>query len=260
MPAPPPKPLRTASVNYTGDALKLAEAVDRRDADKVRRLIHDEGVDPNGVFSDHGLPIVAWPVLNRNPEGLRLLLDNGADPNARRSRPDGRPINNAMIYAAQEPDQRLLTMLLDHGGDPNAENANGEALTFVAWLRDQWPNVQLLVLRGADVNYARNSGGDDTIAAWYARLGDFEQVYWLLQHGADPTVKMKGVPGVSEDRMPILESIYYMPVKPGFVEWQQKCQRWLRERGITRPPIPAFLKERRKSLGLPSDEKDIPQA
>ena len=99
-PPPPSKPLRTASVNYDGTALKLAEAVDRRDAATVRRLIHDQGIDPDTVFSDHGLPIVAWPVLNRNPEGLRLLLDNGADPNSRRSRPDGRPINNAMIYAA----------------------------------------------------------------------------------------------------------------------------------------------------------------
>jgi hypothetical protein len=87
---------------FQGQALALAQAVDRRDADAVRRLIHDEGVDPNAIFDDHAMPLVAWPILNENPEGLRLLLENGADPNARRinrKRPS-HSANNALVYAA----------------------------------------------------------------------------------------------------------------------------------------------------------------
>jgi hypothetical protein len=98
--------------------------------------------------------------------------------------------------------------------------------------------------------------------AWYARLGDFEVVYWLLQHGGDPTVKTTPPPEYTGtenlEGWPILEAIYYLPVKPRVEEWQRKCQVWLREHGISRPPMPEFLRKRRAAFGLPTDEKDIP--
>jgi ankyrin repeat protein len=249
---------------FQGQALALAQAVDRRDADAVRRLIHDEGVDPDAIFDEHAMPLVAWPILNENAEGLRLLLENGADPNARRinrKRPS-HSANNALVYAAGLEDQAYLNLLLDHGGDPNTVNSNDEALTYVARLKGQWPNVQLLIERGANVNYSLTSSGDNTVMAWYARLGDFEEVYWLLQHGGDPTVKTTPPPEYTGtenlEGWPILEAIYYLPVKPRVEEWQRKCQVWLREHGIARPPMPEFLRKRRAAFGLPTDDKDIP--
>ena len=156
-------------------------------------------------------------------------------------------------------DQRFLSLLLDHGGDPNTLNSNAEALTYVARLRNQWPNVQLLIQRGADVNYSTNSGGNDTIMAWYSGLGNFEQVYWLLQHGGDPTVRIKAWPGTPRDgAMPILEDIYYLPVQASGIAWQRKCQQWLQDKGIARPPLTAIRKKDRATFGLPSEEKDIP--
>lgn len=265
--APPPPDQRQhfdARKYFQDQALELAQAVDRKDADAVRRLIRDEGVDPDVIFDDHAMPLVAWPILNENAEGLRLLLKNGADPNARRinrKRPS-HSANNAMVYAAGLEDQTYLKLLLDHGGDPNTLSANNEALTYVARLRNLWPNVQLLIKRGADVNYALYGDKADTVMVWYAGLGDFEQVYWLLQHGGDATVKYTPPPEYTgEDnrgRQPILELIYYLPVKPAGEEWQRKCQVWLREHGIARPPMPEFLRKRRATFGLPTEEKDIP--
>ncbi len=98
--------------------------------------------------------------------------------------------------------------------------------------------------------------------AWYARLGDFEEAYWLLQHGGDPTVKTTPPPEYTGsgnlEGWPILEAIHYLPVQPRGEEWQRKCQVWLREHGIARPPMPEFLRKDRATFGLPTDEKEIP--
>ncbi len=252
-----------ASNYFQGKALELAEAVDRNGAADVRRLIKQEGVNPDVIFDESAMPMVAWPVFNKNLPGLKLLLDNGADPNARRidsQRPSGQQRNNALVFAAGDADSRYLAMLLDYGGDPNTRNSNGETLTHVAYLRDQWKNVQLLIEKGANINEGLYVPEDyDTVASWYSGMGDFDKVYWLLQHGADPSKKMIApARSANEGRMPILESIFWLPVKPQMIEWQRKCQRLLTGRGIRRPPMPAYLKQKRLQLNLPSEEKDIP--
>ncbi|MEJ1095848.1 MULTISPECIES: ankyrin repeat domain-containing protein [unclassified Pseudoxanthomonas] len=256
-------PRFTAERYFEGKALELAKAVDRNDATAIRRLIKEEDVNPDTIFTDQAMPMVAWPVLNRNLTGLRLLLEAGADPNARRidaKRKSGQQRNNAMVLAASEPDSRYLAMLLDHGGDPNTHNSNGEALTYVAYLRNQWPNVQLLIERGANINEGLYEAGSyNTVVGWYSSFGNFDKVHWLLKKGPDVTRTTPTQPGsANPTRMPIVDEIYWLPVKPEMVEWQRKCQHWLRDRGIERPPMPIYLKERRQKLGLPSEEKDIP--
>jgi uncharacterized protein len=252
-----------ASNYFRGKALELAEAVDRNDAADVQRLIKQEGINPDVIFDESAMPMVAWPVFNKNLPGLKLLLDNGANPNARRidsQRPHGQQRNNALVFAAGDADLRYLTMLLDYGGDPNTHNSNGEQLTHVAFLRDQWKNVQLLIKRGANVNEGLyNDDGNDAVIDWYSRLGNFDKVYWLLQNGADPTKKIQAQKGYKQKyRMPVVDEIYWLPVKPHMIEWQRKCQHWLRDHGIERSPMPTQIKDDRIQLGLPSEEKDIP--
>lgn len=252
-----------ASNYFQGKALELAEAVDRNDAADVQRLIKQEGVNPDVIFDESAMPMVAWPVFNKNLPGLKLLLDNGADPNARRvdsQRPHGQQRNNALVFAAGEADSRYLSMLLDHGGDPNTHNSNGEPLTYVATLRDQWPNVRILIERGASINEGLyDPDSYNTVVNWYSSFGDFEQVYWLLQHGADPTRTTETQKGsANKTRMPVVDDIYWLPVKPHIVQWQRKCQHWLRDHGIERSPMPTQIKDSRIQLGLPSEEKDIP--
>lgn len=252
-----------ASNYFQGKALELAEAVDRNDAADVHRLIKQEGVNPDVIFDESAMPMVAWPIFSKNLPGLKLLLDNGANPNARRvdaQRASGQQRNNALVFAAGDADSRYLAMLLKYGGDPNTYNSNGETLTHVAFLRDQWKNVQLLVENGANINEGLYVPEDyDTVASWYSGMGDFDKVYWLLQHGADPTKRMIApAQSANAGRMPILESIFWLPVKPQMIEWQRKCQQLLADRGIRRPPMPAYIKQKRQQLNLPSEEKDIP--
>jgi ankyrin repeat protein len=252
-----------ATDHFQGKALELAQAIDRKDAAAIERLVEVEKVDPDTMFDQADMPIVAWPVINGNAEGLKLLLNAGADPNARKLRPErqyGKARDNALVFAAGLSDQTYLKLLLDHGGDPNTKNANDEPLIYVARLAHQWPNVQYLVERGANINEGLyEPAGYDTALNWYSRLGDFEQVYWLLQKGGDPLRKMSDEPGKRNfGRMPVVEDIYYLPVQPRAVEWQRRCQQWLRARNIPRPAMQPSMKQDRIKLGLPSEEKDIP--
>lgn len=248
---------------FTGDALELAIATESGDKDRIRHLVRDEGVDPDKIFStDDGIPLLAWPLRARNFEGLVGLLENGADPNARTYKEvDGRKLgyNNAMVYAAKLDDPRYLEELLKHGGDPNTRNSAGETLLFQSFISgNQWNNVKVLVENGADINES-NRGTADTVLSWYTGRGGFEYAYWLLEHGADPTMLMvppkeSGKPS----RMIMAEDIYWEITTPDLLPWQKKCQQWLIARGIPRPPMPEHIRRKREAFGFPTEEKDVP--
>lgn len=255
-----PQSTHGASSYFKGKALELAVASEQGDADTITRLVKDEGVDPDKVFArDAGIPLLAWPLRAKNLDGLRALLDNGADPNARVYKTvDGRRLgyNNAMVYAAKMDDPRFLKLLLKHGGDPNTRNSAGETLLFQAFIAgNQWENVKLLIENGANINES-NRGTADTVLSWYTTRGGFEHAYWLLEHGADPTVMLKSSIG-APDRMLIAEHIFWGITTPDLLPWQKKCQQWLVARGIPRPPMPKGIRDKREAFGFPTKEEDI---
>lgn len=251
-------------------AQALARAAQDNNVAEVRRLMKDEHVNPDVLFSDDGArtPLVAWPVLTRSLAGLKAMLDNGANPNARDPKTHQfcvagdcetkHDYENAMVYAAMVEDPAYLQALMEHGGDPNTKNTNEETLLFQAYIwHNQWPNVQVLVEHGADVNAVTQG---ESILGDYTNEGDFKKAYWLLQHGADPKALDPGwkpKPGEVINYLPV-DSIFWYPAKPDFVEAQRQCQRWLLDHGIQRPPLPEPYRDLRKAVGAPTEEKDIP--
>lgn len=247
---------------FDGKNLELAIATEHGDSDTVRRLIKNEGVNPDRVFArDAGIPLVAWPLRAKNLDGLRALLDNGADPNARAYKTvDGRRLgyNNAMVYATKMDDPRFLELLLKHGGDPNTRNSANETLLLQAFLSgNQWKNIQVLIENGANINESSLDLGDDTVLSWYTTRGGFDYAYWLLEHGADPAIaKPEG--SSQPGRQKMVEDIYWEITTPDNLPWQKKCQQWLIERNIPRPPMPEHIRRKREAFKFPSREEDIP--
>ena len=232
------------------NAHALALAAEHGDANEVRRLMKDEGVNPDTVFSTEGTPLVAWPIITKNPDGLKAMLENGADPNAavltpmqHTTRFKGRIENNALVWAAKADDPIYLKLLLDHGGNPNTRNSNGETLLKQAKFSGTWENIELLVARGADVN-ALSQGG--AFLDMYAGLGSFVRTLWLLEHGAKPTQYT-------------IDNIFWHPGNPKEPEWQRRCQQWLLQHGYERPPVMSKGNRKlREAYGFPTDENDIP--
>lgn len=258
---PPPNlaklPLDPADY-FSGQGLALARAVDRGDAEAIGKLIYEKGVDPDRIFDHIGRPLVAWPVITHNPRGLALLLDAGASPNARQlsQAVDGGPAaETALVPAAAMVDPTYLTELLQHGGDANGRDARGRPLLYVAFINGHWTNVQRLIMSGADLDTTLYShDGYDTVLSWYAKIGRFDRLYWLLEHGGDPTRRMHDLPGSrlagtlesNEGRMPIVEDAFYAQVPEQMHDWQQACQSWLLTKGIDRPPAPPSMRMRER--------------
>jgi len=240
-------------------AQQLILAADAGKVDEVRRLMKQEGVDPNKLFGQESkYPLIAYLVMYKYPKALQVLLENGADPNAAtpairedKKRFAGRNENNAMVWAAKADDTIYLKLLLDHGGDPDTRNSNDETLLVQAFLwGKQWQNIKLLVERGADVNSKTRA---KPFISEYASAGGFEATYWLLQHGANPDNDSD-----NPESKTTINAIFWYPSKPGYTEWQRKCQQWLLERGYKRPPMTKRYRDMRTNLGYPSEEKDIP--
>jgi ankyrin repeat protein len=119
-------------------------------------------------------------------ETARVLLDAGADPNARDAQFGVTPL---YAVTGQRVALPLANLLLDAGASPN----DGESM-FHAAERFHLDAMELLLARGCDLNYVGDWG--NTALHFLVRWHDLSKPTttrrgfdWLLGHGADPNVR-----------------------------------------------------------------------
>ena len=117
---------------------------------------------------------------------VNAILATGYDPN---TMPDDLWTNlsesweSPMCIAAGNGDLKMLKLLLDHHASPElGDGWNGAPLT-VAALKERVDVMQLLIDRGARVNY--DDSGSYSLW-WAAREVKLKSVAFLLAHGANP--------------------------------------------------------------------------
>jgi ankyrin repeat protein len=155
-----------------------------RDLDLLDLYLASQRKTPAGVQFGDG---VAYP---RSPRMARRLLDHGLDPN----RPDW--LGKTFLHAAAENgDRSVAALLLEAGADLNAREVEFQGTPLAAavrsWCREADPRqaqrkqrmVQFLLKSGA----ATNLPGDQpwaTPLAWATRYGRQDITELLKQHGA----------------------------------------------------------------------------
>jgi ankyrin repeat protein len=124
-----------------------------------------------------------WAILDEAK--VRLLLDAGADKDARQA--DGRSVvyQAASVYSAHS----VLRLLLDKGANPNAPTANGQTPLINAAGRGDVETMRLLISAKADVQARSGTGGTALMAAANSR--NPRAVAMLLELGADPNAATK---------------------------------------------------------------------
>ena len=165
---------RIGNLKGVGGTTPLMQAVLYGDADSVRLLL-EQGADPN-IRNEAGATALMWAVDDF--QKTRLLVEHGADVNARSD--DGRtPI---LIAAALFGNTGVVKLLLDRGADLSAKSPDPRGYATVlseAARTGDASLMRLLIERGADVKSA------GVVAVFSAARADCTKCLEILIGGAD---------------------------------------------------------------------------
>lgn len=159
-----------------GAKLTFAEAVAIGDEEKVRAMLAADPALAN-AWSDDGYPALGLAVFFRHPAIARLLIERGAGINAAARNPQ----KVAPVHAATAVrDLETLRLLLERGADPNARQQQGFVPLMTAAVHGDTEMAQLLIDHGADRNARTDDGksvagiardkGQNTFVAWLAKV------------------------------------------------------------------------------------------
>jgi ankyrin repeat protein len=137
------------------------------------KLLVAAGADLHRASAGGFTPLL-FAVLYNRIGAARTLLELGAG--VEDTAPDG---TTSLNMAAVNGYYDLASLLLDHGADPNAPDPRGSTLHTVAWLRR--PGATGSAAVGNDLTGPPVPSGE---------TGDLELVRKLLEHGADPDIRV----------------------------------------------------------------------
>jgi ankyrin repeat protein/beta-lactamase regulating signal transducer with metallopeptidase domain len=135
-------------------ALDTGREMDRDKATASAQLLIRRGANVNAL-ADNGITPLDQAVQNRLLEGVRALLDKGANPNKGGS---GLPLTWA-LSGNRPPSPEIALLLIDRGADVNGvQRAGDEAPLLLAVRAREVAVIRALLAKGADPNVsARNN-------------------------------------------------------------------------------------------------------
>jgi hypothetical protein len=185
------------------------------------------------------------------PETVRMLLERGANPNARTKRNE-----SALGDAATAGSEETVKMLLDRGAEVNVRDIRGYSPLLLAAGSDAMPAgiVKLLLAKGADVNA---KGDDETAAMLAAKRGDSEVARLLGVPEKDrKSLGVMPAPGGGKSERSIATA-----VPPALVLLEKQSHNFIRIGGCNSchaQDLPSAATAIARNRGIPAP-KEIPQ-
>ncbi len=134
---------------------QLFNAIESHDQQRTLELV-EAGVNLE-ARDEHGATPLIFAAYSDDLEGARILLEHGADPNARREGPG--PTGSVIFWARN---RAMIDLLLSHGADLELRDDHG--LTSLLWhtAHGNTAVVRELIAVGADVSVRDNYGHSAT--------------------------------------------------------------------------------------------------
>ena len=203
--------------------IELCDAISDGNEKEMDRLLKSGG-DINAVGKD-GMNPLLWALSMNDIKIYEMVLKKGGDPNIKITAGSGAGKSvMSMICRAKKDD--FLRLTLKYGWKPTLKDARFYCPMHEAVRNLSLEKVKLLVEAGADVNQ-KNDG--DTPINIAGMLNQFDIVYYLLQNGADPTIK-------SDHGMTIVylieDSYHNMNKSSEKFKYLLKCAEILKKRGM----------------------------
>lgn len=150
---------------------------------EILRLLLEHGYDANHVEGAFGERLLHHITDSpRLMEQARLLLDFGADPNAKNKYGDT-PIQ----CAASSGNLEYLNLLLAAGADPAYVSPDGQDAFYSAVISSRFECAERLLELGGDVN-AQDDRGKTALSRIAMGGRGVDMLKWLLAHGADKSI------------------------------------------------------------------------
>ncbi|TGM41726.1 ankyrin repeat domain-containing protein [Leptospira biflexa] len=211
---------------------EMARAIYLYDENQLQTFLSEKKVDLN-IPNDVGIPLLSLAIVWDREGAILPLLKHGANPNFKSVLNPESP----MIYAARQS-PAMLKLLLDHGGDPNAkaiydeslldENHPPESALSVAAKNGHFKSVEMLVARGANVNFGHGRAVAESMTHHHLDITLF-----LLKNGFDLNTELYPTgyeAKLIQERLQINERMKNIP---RFDEWNfNKIVAFLKEKGI----------------------------